>query len=840
MSPGVGRYVGVDGTQETEIAFDPELDREVLLERSDARDLGGIAALRRKSRALAMVVHPAIPRVHDVVVADSGVARVVVERPRGMAIEPWARSVPSLARRLAVMHAVGAGLGAAHAAAVAHGSFATAPIVVDELDAPRITGFLRTAVGGSVLDDRREFCRRSLVLLGEDLRRQRRARYRGLLAALRRGSEAGEQPTLGFILDRFVACRATPRRWEFVVVVGAVVVLTWAAVRPAGNTTNWCDEVERRLAEVWNPESRQRLRQAVLATGVDYAKQTSVAVDEGLEAFVDRWRTLQVSRCTARATDAAVSVCLYRKFDGLRTVIESLTAANADSVAQAVDVVAALGSPDECTQGGAAILAIAADAAATDEIRADLVASDLLRELGRYDDARAAAERAVAVATRTGSVAALAEAQCLLGQALLSLGDEAAAERSFHEAFTTGLSAGHDAVVARAAAELTNTLARRGMLEDAQMWRDHAVAAAARVLDPRLKARVAAIEARVWFEKSDYDSAATAYERALELAEQCEPRDVAAVLHARQALAITIGRSGNRGRALELLQRNVSETEARYGNGHPDFGRQTNSVATELSALGRTREGIEARRRAVEILTKTIGPAHTDTLAARSSLATDLVQWGDGEAAVVLQRELVADAESKLGRDDPRAIGHLGELGMTESLLGRYDDAIAHLRDAAARLVAQLGPDHGEVLAVLSNLAATCMFAERNDEAAPIYALVIERTKRTLGANHPQLVPALLGAARVERSLGEHDAAVDLLEAARAILAERAERPDRIGRVDWDLAQLLWERPGERERAMKLARAAHQQFVLAHSQGLASAAENVAEVTAWLQERSGR
>ncbi|MBL8947977.1 MAG: hypothetical protein JNK45_32685, partial [Myxococcales bacterium] len=57
-SSGVGRYVGVDRGPDSDVAFDPALDREVLLERSDAADADGVAALRRKSRSLATVVHP--------------------------------------------------------------------------------------------------------------------------------------------------------------------------------------------------------------------------------------------------------------------------------------------------------------------------------------------------------------------------------------------------------------------------------------------------------------------------------------------------------------------------------------------------------------------------------------------------------------------------------------------------------------------------------------------------------------------------------------------------------------------------------------------------------------
>lgn len=834
---GIGRYVGVASRADLEVAFDPELDREVLLERADAAD---VAALRRKARALAAVVHPAITRVHDVVVAEDGDARVVVERAVGVPIETWSRGRPSLARRLAVLCSIGEGLEAVHGAGIVHGALVADAILVGDRDAPRITGLLRTASGGSTDADRQVFCRLAQAMIADDLRLRRRPRYRALASTLRQGAAALQGPSLSVVVARIAACRSSGLRWELGLGVAAAAALVWAASRPDPTRASWCDEVDRVLADVWNPEMRARLHDAMIATGVDYAEATARTALADLDAFAKRWHEVQVARCSADATDSGVAVCLYRKFDGMRVVVETLGRADATSIANAVDAVAALGSPDECTASGAAVLAITADAAATAEIRSELAMADTMRELGRYADARAAAERAIAAAQRAGSTAALAEGQLLLAQALFALGEEGDAERELHEAFTTGLSAGHDAVVARSAAELTFALARRGALDDAEQWRDHAIAAAARVADPRLRARVAAVSARVTFERSDYRTAATAYERALELAEQTEPRDLGAVLHARQSLAITYGRLGDRERALELLRRNVDETGERYGTSHPDYGRQTNSVATELSAMGRTNEATETRRRAVDILVKTVGRTHSDTLAARSSLATDLGQEGDNEKAVEMLRELVADSEEHLGPNDPRTIGHIAELGLSLAMVERHDEALEKLRDASTRAEARLGTDHAEVLGILSNLAATSMFAGKHDDAVAIFAKVIARTEKVLGADHPQLVPALLGASRSKHALGDLDGAIAMLERARTIVNEHVDRPDRRARVDFDLAQLLWERPADRDRAVELAKNAHQQFALAGGQGLASATEAAADVTKWLSEHSLR
>ncbi len=837
---GVGRYVGIEHDGHGEIAFDPQLDREVLLERSDAVDAAGVSALKGKSRALATVAHPSIMRVHDVVVGEDGVARVVVERPRGVTLVRWLESRPTLARRLGVLLAVAEGLLAVHSAGIVHGAVDDAAIMVDCDDGIRIIALLRRASGGSVEDDRRGFCALALGMSGDELRRV--PRHRALLAALRQAAGPGDTPTLAALAVRLAAAKRSPRRLEAALALSAVAALGWVAARPtehalspAEHALSWCDDIERRHHAVWNPEVRAQVRSSLLATGVAYAEPAADAVLADLDAFAARWHRLQLVRCSSGTEGGAVAVCLYRKFDGLRTLVDSLRTVDAETIAHAVDAVVALGSPDECTEGGAALLAIAADAALTEEIRTDLVAAESLRELGRYDEARAAAERAVAAASAAGSDAALAEAQCLLAQAMFALGHEADAERLYHASFTTALAAGHDAVVARAAAELALTLARRGDLDAAETWREHALGAGARVLEPRLKGRVAAVSARLSLERAAFPDAILGYGRALEMAEQTEPLDVAAVLHARQGLAIAHGRNGDLAFALALLERNVDDTEARYGAQHPDLGRQINSVATELVALGRTNDAVVQRRRGVDILVRALGSTHADSLAARGALATDLAQTGEREPARMELRELVADAEVALGRDDPRTIGHVAELGMVEALLDHTDDAIAHLADAAARAESRFGPEHADTLGILTNLAATHMFAEHHDEARARYDEIIARTERGYGADHPRLVPVLLGAARTRRETDDRDGAIAMLERARTIMEAHVERPDRIATVDFDLAELLWDRPAARGRAVALARGALVKYGDAHARGLVSAADSAERVTQWLE-----
>ena len=95
-----------------------------------------------------------------------------------------------------------------------------------------------------------------------------------------------------------------------------------------------------------------------------------------------------------------------------------------------------------------------------------------------------------------------------------------------------------------------------------------------------------------------------------------------------------------------------------------------------------------------------------------------------------------------------------------------------------------------------------------------------------------------LGLAHVEIELGEPAAAVRRLERALQISIDRQERPERVGTIQFNLAQALWDGAIDRARALATARAAAQSYVAARDEGW-DIRDRLEEVQAWLQERDG-
>ncbi|MBK8234397.1 MAG: tetratricopeptide repeat protein [Deltaproteobacteria bacterium] len=831
---GVGRYVGLASDVDQTIAFDPELGREVVLERSDAVDPARLAALRHRARALATVVHPVVARVHDVVV-EHGVAHVVTERVVGEPLLQWLATQPSVPRRRALLQAIAAGLGAIHAAGVAHGSVDADAVCVAQGGAPRLTGLLRVSEGANAIADRQRFCELALRVLDEERPGTRAAVGLRLLVLLRRGRDDRDGPGLAE-LEQALAVRGGGRRWLGLAAASAVAAVIALGVgdRRSALAGGWCEEVERQVDALWGPQAHAELHEAIAASHASFALEAGGRVERDLDVFVSQWRDAQRDYCAADANPGA-AVCLLRQLDGVRAIVDVLREADVESLARGSEAVEALGAPAACLRADAPAAVMLAD----ESVRGDLAASQLLRELGRHVDAQLAAERAIAAATAQGDDAVLAQAELELALALWAQGRERESERILHDAFTHALAAGHDETVARAATELAVASCRRARLAECELWRDHAAAALARVSDPRLRARLSVVDGRAALERGDYPAAERGYIHALELASALEPRDLPAELHARQGVALAKGRSGDLVGALALLRTNVEQTANRFGTHHPDYGRQLNSVATQLAALGRANEAVAARTEALAVLEAALGPAHPDVLAAKGALATDLGLVERDAEGIALLRDVVEQAEQRYDPDDVRIAAHLAELGMAEATGDRLADAIDHLGRAVEQAERALGPDHLEVLGMLNNLAATLMFADRNLEARAMFERVIAGTERAVGREHPQLVPGLLGLARTAVATGDLDGAIAALERALQLLERHEDRADRRGLVASELAQLLWQRDGDNPRSLALMRAAHQSFVSAVGQGALSSRDQAEAAQAWLEAHGG-
>ncbi len=135
--------LGSGGMGVVDLAYDERLDRKVAIKRLH-RDLVGesqLEALRREARALAVVSHPNVVEIYDVI-ADGDVLAIVMEYVAGESLAEWsARDEVDAGAVVSAIRQAGAGLAAAHAKAVVHRDFKPSNALVDGSGRVRVCDF---------------------------------------------------------------------------------------------------------------------------------------------------------------------------------------------------------------------------------------------------------------------------------------------------------------------------------------------------------------------------------------------------------------------------------------------------------------------------------------------------------------------------------------------------------------------------------------------------------------------------------------------------------------------------------------------------------------------------
>ena len=858
-----GRYVVLDiltgdPGEVTLLAFDPQLDRKVGLKVFEGMfDDAADAKRRQTAKALAKLVHPHIVRVHDVGMHE-GRLFVAMDFVEGVTFDVWlTRDKPDVRRIVEVLAAAAEGLAAAHEANLIHGGFSPNTLVVGDDGQIRVLDFVRCAPKRDArpptrTGDRVALCTTMYEALfgqspwGDD--EQLRAPpldtkvplavRRALMEGLRRDQAAPSMRELATSLRR--GLRARRVAWGGALSLVAVAAgVAFAVTPPSAPERSWCEGVDARISEVWNDEVAARIHDEFKATGVTFADAAWRNVSTDVERFVAAWRAAERRDCDrgVAAANPAVTLCLHRQYQSLRAFVAALEEPTPEIVSNVVRATSSLGDPSACDSSTQTIGYGDADLDTVLAIQSKLSEAKLQRELSQYDRSIESALEAKRAAVQAGVRSLEAEADYHAARSRALGGDEAEAERGFHDAFSAAVASGHDEYIARSSMELAQLLAEQGRRDEAQRWIDHARGAVQKQDSHELRVRLAAVEGAAAFRRGDYEAAKRHFTESGELAEQSEKPNPFAKMHAAKMLANSIGRLGDVDGEIELLQDSLAYAEDKLGDAHPNVAHHLNSLGSAYARKGAIDQALEANERAVEIFEAVFGAEHPNTIMGLANLAGTLHEAGrDDEAEAAYNRALAA-AERGLPADDSRRITIVGNAGMFYALSGRYVEAASYLADAAARSETVNGPDHSHTLGFLNNLAATHMFAGNDEQAGEVYRKLLVRTERVLGPDHPQVTPCLLGLAAVESNLGHPDEAVPLLRRALQIALDRKDRPERLAVVQFKLAQALWDSGIDPQEAIARARGARQSY-LAAAEGGWDIGEHNSEIDGWIAERS--
>jgi tetratricopeptide (TPR) repeat protein len=800
----VGRYVivarvGSGGMGVVYLAHDPELGRRIALK---VLTRAGETSLR-EAQALARLSHPNVVTVHDVGTHGDRVW-LAMEFVEGTTLGPWLRERErSWHEILDVLLDAGEGIVAAHSAGLIHrdvkpdnvmvaknhdGSMrvlvtdfglarelTASPMVTPVRGTPAYMGPERHRPGA--VDGRFDqfgFCVTAWeALFGERpfagpnvgallvavnrgaTRPSKAARYvpGWLRRVLERGLDPDVErrwPDMTALLRQLRRGRARVRRRLIAMVAACVLapIAVYAIAKRVDSARREaaCEENADAIAQQWPGDggaSRETLRAALLASGVDGADATFDRVAERLDAWTERWRGAARAECVAGlagrdpALHLAAMSCLQERRDALGTLVDTLGTADPMLVRRAVHATTALGGAESCADDADLLRRPAPPSDGAEriaELRRELERGRSQRHAGRLDAARTTNAAVVDAARELGWAPLLCTALVEGGRTADVAGDAGTAAKLLEEAFFMAVAADDPADAAEAATHLVKVVGiDEGKGDEALQWAAHAGALLERLGEDQGLRGAALAFNRGWLHRVRGD---------IELA----------IADGERALAIR----------RELL-----------GEEHPDVAMSLNSLANAVFLGGDLDAAEQSFAAAASLYERTLGPDHPDTATAILNLGNVAFQRGELDQAATHYRRALEIDRAALGDEHPDVALALTNLGAVEMAAGRHDEAAKVLGQAVATSRAARGARHRNTLMAVMNLGTTLGYVGEREKAAALLDEAVDGYATTSGEDSYDHALALLQRGRMLVFESE-PRAIDDLERSTAVFAKLA------------------------------------------------------------------
>ena len=523
---------------------------------------------------------------------------------------------------------------------------------------------------------------------------------------------------------------------------------------------------------VWNDEAARRVEAAFIATGRADAADAFGRTRPWLDGYADTWARTRADLCVAAEEGAPQAdearACLDESLAGFEALIEGVLArADGSAVTRAVAAASRLPALDRCRDP--AWLARAPRLPADpdlrrriSEVRLRLERSSSLERAGHYDEASAIARDALRDAEALAWGPLITEAKVNLGGVEVYRGDFKAAESLLEGAVWEAEAAGHDALVAEAAQDLTFLVGMNlGRPSDGIRWGRLGVAVLRRLGEDE-----ALIATNVY-----------------------------------AALAIVLETNGDLDEAFALKQKLLDLRQRHLGPNHPSVANALNMMGAIHLERGEYGASRDAHERALTIREATLGPRHVEVAASYVNLGLAHFALGNPAECVDLQRRALSIFDEVYGPDHPEPATPLENMATCELSRGDVDAAHDLYRQSLERRERTLGPAHPLVAVARNGLGDALRARGEWQAAGEAYAAALRVFEEALGADNPKLIVILLNLVRVREHDGDIAGARDLLGRADAIRRARSVSPALAATIDFERGRLLWEYSDADQRA---------------------------------------
>jgi tetratricopeptide (TPR) repeat protein/tRNA A-37 threonylcarbamoyl transferase component Bud32 len=540
-----------------------------------------------------------------------------------------------------------------------------------------------------------------------------------------------------------------------------------------------CQGAAEELAQAWDGGRAEAVQKAILATGVPHAADTWARVGPRLDAYAEQWVAMRTEACethrAARQSDQLFDLrtaCLDQRRASLTALADTLALADAAMVDRAAIAAAGLPPLATCADTDALTQAIPPPedpevAARVKTERESLARAKSLEDAGRYDDAVALADAALAAAAELGYAPLSAEALLRKGSAELQGGKFAAAETSLGEAVWRGLAEDHDEVAAVAAskwlyvqAEFTRTPAEA--LREIRMVE----ALADRVRErPAARGEVLNNLGVVFLDAGQYERARLVLEDALAIKRKLYGERDPELVTTLNNLGVLADSANDPARAVAVYVEAEAIAKDTLGESHPYTLTIQGALGLNYYELGRLHDAKTLAER-----------AHAGFVASRGADAVESLRISRGMAIVSLAERDFAAAEvgftRMLQNSSEEFTIALPALRWLTELAGLRGDAAA-VRMHGQRLIelfaAKLGPEQLEIALYLQVYGQALVRAGLAEEALTQLTRAQELLKKTGSSDGLEMAGVLDAIGVAYHRLGREAEAESELRRALAI-----------------------------------------------------------------------
>jgi tetratricopeptide (TPR) repeat protein len=236
-------------------------------------------------------------------------------------------------------------------------------------------------------------------------------------------------------------------------------------------------------------------------------------------------------------------------------------------------------------------------------------------------------------------------------------------------------------------------------------------------------------------------------------------------------------------------------------------------LAHAKAKRGHLEEALPVAKRALALQQKRLGPDHLDVADSWSSVGMIYGNLGELDASNEAHKRTCEIRRARLGDIHERVAECTENLGANQENAGHFATALHLYREALDIREQALGPDHGAVGETLVTIGAAQARRGRFEAALDDYDRALPIVEKAYGSDS---LPAAYVRMRIgETCVASHRAAdaIPLLESALATYRALDESdPAHVAATEFLLAQALWSRRSERERALELAASAKTHF----------------------------